>query len=314
MRSQYPRTTMMTDTNFKDYYQVLGVSRDVSAEELKRTYRRLARQYHPDVNPGNRAAETKFKEINEAYEVLSDPEKRRKYDQYGRYWQQVGNRPPAQEVGVDFDFDFGRYTSFEEFINELLGRMGGPQPAGRKTYQTQMPREVPLTLTWVEAFRGTQKRVQLGSESFEVRIPAGVRPGTKVRVRGQGPFQLQTGQREDLFLVVELPKHPFFEFDGVNLTAEVTITPDEAALGAKIDIPTPDGAVTVTVPAGMRSGQILRLRGKGWFNSQGGRSDLLLKMQIAAPKELTPTERELYTKLANLRTFNPRSHLKGITL
>ncbi|MEN9216649.1 MAG: DnaJ C-terminal domain-containing protein [Gloeomargarita sp. HHBFW_bins_162] len=306
---------MMTDTNFKDYYQVLGVSRDVSAEELKRVYRRLARQYHPDVNPGNKAAEAKFKEINEAYEVLSDPEKRRKYDQYGRYWQQVGNRPPAQDVGVEFDFDFGRYSSFEEFINELLGRMGGPTAAGRSStrYQTQIPREVPITLTWAEAFRGTQKRVQIGSESFEVRIPAGVRPGTKIRVRGQGPLY-PTGQREDLFLIVELPKHPFFEFDEANLTAELPITPDEAVLGAKIEVPTPDGSVTVTVPPGMRSGQMLRLRGKGWPSAQGGRSDLLLKIQIVAPKDLTPTERELYTKLASLRTFNPRSHLKGITL
>ncbi|WP_448379623.1 DnaJ C-terminal domain-containing protein [Gloeomargarita sp.] len=305
----------MTSTNYKDYYAVLGVSRDVSPEELKRVYRRLARQYHPDVNPGNPAAEARFKEINEAYEVLSDPEKRRKYDQYGRYWQQVGERSPGGESPIDFDFDFGRYSSFEEFINELLGRMGGgPSPGWAGRYATNIPREVPVTLTWAEAFRGTQKRVQIGSESFEVRIPAGVRPGTKIRVRGQGPFQPYTGQREDLILIAELPPHRFFQFDGANLTAEVPITPDEAVLGAQIEVPTPDGPVTVTVPAGIRSGQVLRLRGKGWPQATGGRGDLLLKIQIVPPKDLSASERELYTKLANLRTFNPRTHLKGITL
>jgi curved DNA-binding protein len=129
-----------------------------------------------------------------------------------------------------------------------------------------------------------------------------------------GPFQPYTGQREDLFLIAELPPHRFFQFDGTNLTAEVPITPDEAVLGAPIEVPTPDGSVTVTVPAGMRSGQVLRLRGKGWPQATGGRGDLLLKIQIVAPKDLSASERELYTKLANLRTFNPRTHLKGITL
>jgi curved DNA-binding protein len=305
----------MTSTNYKDYYAVLGVSRDVSPEELKRVYRRLARQYHPDVNPGNPAAEARFKEINEAYEVLSDPEKRRKYDQYGRYWQQVGDRGPGPEPQMDFDFDFGRYSNFEEFINELLGRMGAGPTTGRTgRYASNIPREVPISLTWAEAFRGTQKRVQIGSESFEVRIPPGARPGTKIRVRGQGPFQPYTGQREDLFLIAALPPHRFFQFDGTHLTAEVPITPDEAVLGAQIEVPTPDGPVTVSVPAGIRSGQVLRLRGKGWPQATGGRGDLLLKVQIVPPKDLSASERELYSKLASLRTFNPRTHLKGVTL
>ncbi|APB34444.1 heat shock protein DnaJ domain-containing protein [Gloeomargarita lithophora Alchichica-D10] len=304
----------MTSTNYKDYYAVLGVSRDVTPDELKRTYRRLARQYHPDMNQGNPVAEARFKEINEAYEVLSDPDKRQKYDQFSHYWQPSGQRPRPEDGNVQ-DFDFGRYGSFEEFINELLGRMSpGTQPGRSPNQHSPIPREVTLPLTWAEAFCGAQKRVQAGGESFEVRIPAGVRPGTKIRVRGQGPFLPQSGQREDLFLVAELPQHPFFQFDGANLTAEVTITPDEAALGAPIAIPTPDGSVTVTVPAGIRSGQVLRLRGKGWPSAQGNRSDLLLKIQIAVPKELTQAERELYTKLASLRSFNPRTHLQGITL
>jgi curved DNA-binding protein len=302
----------MAGTNYKDYYAVLGVSRDVTPDELKRTYRRLARQYHPDMNPGSAAAEARFKEINEAYEVLSDPDKRSKYDQFGRYWQPTASRPRSEAVNVQ-DFDFGRYGSFEEFINELLGRVNPGAPSGR-TQTRPIPREMSISLTWAEAFGGCQKRVQVGDEALTVRIPAGARPGTKIRVRGQGPFHPQTGQREDLFLVAELPPHRFFQFEGANLTAEVALTPDEAALGAQIEVPTPDGSVTVTVPAGMRSGQVLRLRGKGWPTGQGGRSDLLLKIQIATPSELTPAERELYTKLASLRTFNPRAHLQGLSL
>lgn len=327
----------MAATDFKDYYTILGVSKSADADEIKKAFRKLARKYHPDMNPGDRAAEAKFKEINEAYEVLSDPDKRRKYDQFGQYWRQAdqARSSPFNNTNVDFDgFEFGRYGSFEDFINELLGRMGSTPGAGpsQTRYRTStstdfrdpgfgstaaagLDSEATITLTLSEAFNGVQKRLQVGNEVIDVRIPSGAKPGSRIRVRGKGRFSpYYTSQRGDLYLIVEITPHPFFQFEGDNLVCEVPITPDEAALGAQVEVPTPDGSVTVSIPAGIRSGQSLRLRGKGWKSPKGDRGDQMVKVIITAPKELTPTERELYEKIRANRSFNPRSHLKGVRL
>jgi curved DNA-binding protein len=339
----------MAATDFKDYYAVLGVSKTASADEIKKAYRKLARKYHPDMNPGDRQSEARFKEVNEAYEVLSDPEKRKKYDQFGQYWNRVGTgqSPYGGGAGIDFEnFEFGQYGSFEDFINELLGRFtgaGAPGGAGgRSTYNyrtspggasgfdgfgdyanfggqsptgASLDVEATLTLTFSEAFHGGQKRLSVGSEMIDVRIPPGAKPGTRLRVRGKGQFSpYYTSQRGDLYLRIELQPHPFFQFDGENLVCEVPIAPDEAVLGAQIEVPTPDGSVTVNVPAGIRSGQSLRLRGKGWVLPKGGRSDQLVKISIVPPKDLSPTEREYYEKIRDNRTTNPRSNLQGIRL
>lgn len=335
----------MAATDFKDYYTILGVSKSANADEIKRAYRKLARKYHPDMNPGDRAAEARFKEINEAYEVLSDPDKRRKYDQFGQYWRQAdqaGSSPfnRGGATNMDFDgFEFGRYGSFDEFINELLGRMGGPSPgASQSRYRSSssgptgfrepftsttatatagagLDSEANISLTLSEAFNGVQKRLQVGNEVIDVRIPAGAKPGSKIRVRGKGRFSPHyTSQRGDLYLTVEIKPHPFFQFDGDNLVCEVPIAPDEAVLGAAIDIPTPDGTVTMNIPAGIRSGQSLRLRGKGWKSPKGDRSDQLVKVVITAPKDISTAERELYEKIRTSRSTNPRSHLKDLHL
>ncbi len=329
----------MAATDFKDYYTILGVSKSADAEDIKKAFRKLARKYHPDLNPGDRAAEAKFKEINEAYEVLSDPDKRRKYDQFGQYWKQAdqGGGSPFSNANVDFDsFEFGRYGSFDDFINELLGRMGGNATSGgnaQSRYRTApnatdfrdpgnttstaagLDSEATLTLTLPEAFNGVQKRLQVGNEVIEVRIPAGAKPGSRIRVRGKGRFSpYYTSQRGDLYLIVEIQPHPFFQFEGDNLVCEVPIAPDEAALGAPVEVPTPDGAVTVNIPAGIRSGQSLRLRGKGWKSPKGDRGDQMVKVVIQAPKELSAAERELYEKLRTVRSVNPRAHLKDIKL
>ncbi|NDJ19482.1 DnaJ C-terminal domain-containing protein [Myxacorys almedinensis] len=347
----------MAATNFKDYYSLLGVSKTASADEIKKAFRKLARQYHPDVNPGDKVAEARFKEINEANEVLSDPDKRKKYDQYGQYWRQAeqagagrtpGGRSPFNTGGsAGFDeFEFGRYGSFEDFINDLLGKQAGTSGYGRTAdpfggfrppsgaddfrnpradwqRQTAQERasgasldtEASIKLAFSEAFNGVEKRLKIGSNEITVRIPPGTKAGSRIRVRGKGrPSPHYTSQVGDLYLTVELIPHAFFQFEGDNLVCEVPIAPDEAVLGAQIDVPTPDGSVTVNVPAGIRSGQSLRLRGKGWRNLKGDRSDQMVKITIAPPKDLSEIEREAYEKIRANRSFDPRSHLKSVRL
>jgi curved DNA-binding protein len=332
----------MAATDFKDYYAILGVSKSASADEIKKAFRKLAVKYHPDRNPGDKKAEDRFKEISEAYEVLSDTDKRKKYDQFGQYWKQAGQTAgwsPNGGAGVDFgNFDFSQFANFEDFINELLGRVSNPGGSGQNYYyrtQTggkqqgytdfggfggfngQNPpaadREASIRLTFSEAFRGVQKRLNLGNETIDVRIPPGAKPSSRIRIRGKGQTN-GFGQRGDLYLNVELESHPFFQFEGDNLVCEVPIAPDEAVLGAAIEVPTPDGMVTVKVPAGIRSGQSLRLRGKGWVLPKNGRGDLLAKIAIATPKMISDSEREYYEKLGSIRSYNPRSHLQQVSL
>ena len=331
----------MAATDFKDYYATLGVNKNADADEIKRAYRKLARKYHPDVNPGDKVAEAKFKEVNEAYEVLSDPDKRRKYDQFGQYWNRVGTGGGWPPGGADVNgFDFNQYGSFDEFINELLGRFGTP-PGGRGarsySYRTSpggtgfggygdfssgfndtsapgQDLESNISLTFSEAFHGTQKRLNVGGEVLTVRIPAGAKPGSRIRVKGKGQMNPYSRQRGDLYLVVDVQPHPFFQFEGDNLVCEVPITPDEAVLGASVEVPTPDGTVTVSIPPGIRSGQALRLRGKGWRNPKGDRGDQLVRVVITPPTQLNAIEREYYEKIRANRTVDPRSHLKQIKL
>ncbi len=333
----------MAATDFKDYYAILGVSKTATPEEIKKAYRKLARKYHPDLNPGDREAEARFKEINEAHEVLSDPEKRQKYDQFGQYWKQAaaGAAPPTGAAGFE-TMDFGQYGSFDDFINELLGRFGrGDRRTGRRVYTyrtTTEPEsfryvefggedpfsrftdistqdtEAAIALTFAEAFHGTQKRLQIDGETITVRIPPGAKSGSRVRVKGKGQMSPFSQQRGDLYLTIELLPHRFFRFEGDNITCEIPISPEEAVLGTQIDVPTPDGKVTMTIPSGVDSGQTLRLRGKGWRDPQGKRTDLLVRLKIVTPKDLSSKERECYEKLRQASSFNPRSGLAEVQL
>ncbi len=324
--------------DYKDYYATLGVNKNASADEIKKAFRKLAVKYHPDRNPNNKQAEERFKEISEAYEVLSDTEKRQKYDQFGQYWQQAGQGGwPSGGTNVDMSgFDFSQYGNFDEFINELLGRFattGGPR-TGSYGYRTstgagpgyadfnsgfgsQAPapnKEATINLTFSEAFRGVQKRLNLGNEIIDVRIPPGAKNGSRIRIRGKGVSSPYSPNRGDLYLNVELTPHTFFQFEDDNLVCEVPITPDEAVLGTTIDVPTPDGIVTVKVPPGIRSGQSLRLRGKGWISPKDGRGDQFVKVVIDTPQNLSDREKDYYEKIRASRTYNPRSHLQKISL
>ena len=335
----------MSSTEFKDYYAILGVSKTAQTDEIKKKFRKLALKYHPDRNQGNKAAEAKFKEISEAYDVLSDEDKRAKYDRFGQYWQQsatTGSRRNstrssntyANNTNVDFNStDFSQYGNFEEFINELLGRFStsGNNSTRTQNYSqtssrnsnfqdsvgvgqqsTSTNNEANINLTFAEAFKGTIKRLSIGGETLEVRIPAGAKPGSRIRLAGKGAFSPYSQQRGDLYLNVKLNPHSFFSFEGDNLVCEVPITPDEAVLGSSISIPTPDGQVSMKIPAGISSGQVLRLRGKGWSSPKGNRTDQLVRIVIAAPQKVSSQEKEYYEKIRDLRTENPRDGLKGI--
>ncbi|MEB3335399.1 MAG: DnaJ C-terminal domain-containing protein [Cyanobacteriota bacterium] len=316
----------MTANGYRDYFKLLEVERGADAETIKRSFRKLARQYHPDVNPGDQAAEARFKEISEAYEVLSDPEKRRRYEQFGQYWSQMGG---AGGGGAGFDVDFGRYGSFDDFINDLLGRFGGVGGAGgfpggfpggfgggfagggfpggaTRSSPVNLDAEATLNLSYGDAFRGCERTLAVNDERVQVRIPAGVKPGARLRLKGKGNLQPGTGRRGDLYLQIELQPHPIWRLDGDQLRAELPLSLDELALGGELRVATPEGEATVQVPPGMTLGRSLRLKGKGWPLAGGARGDLLLTPVLRLPEQLSARERELLEELRRQRSHDPR--------
>jgi curved DNA-binding protein len=324
----------MTANGYRDYFKVLGVDRGADADTIKRSFRKLARQYHPDVNPGDKAAEARFKEISEAYEVLSDPDKRRRYEQFGQYWSQAG--AGAGMGGVDVDF--GRYGNFDDFINDLLGRFGAGGassapggfgfgsgfpggfggsgfgtggfgagfPGAGKAAPVNLDAEANLTLPMAEAFRGCERTLAVNDERVKVRIPAGVRQGSRLRLKGKGNLQPGTGRRGDLYLNLQIQTHPIWKLDGDQLRAELPLSLDELALGGEVRVATPDGEAAVQVPPGMTLGRSLRLKGKGWPLKEG-RGDLLLTPVLRMPESLSAEERTLLEQLRAARSADPRA-------
>lgn len=314
----------MAANGYRDYFKVLGVERGADADTIKRAFRRLARQYHPDVNPGDDQAEARFKEVSEAYEVLSDPDKRRRYEQFGQYWNQVGG--PGGGAGVDVDF--GRYGNFDDFINDLLGRFGGggggaggfAGAPGGFGFGTGFPggfggpgaarpvnldAEANISLSYADAFHGCERTLAVNEERVQVRIPAGVKDGSRLRLKGKGNLQPGTGRRGDLYLTLKLQPHPIWRLDGDQLRAELPLSLDELALGGEVRVATPDGEATVQVPSGMSLGRSLRLKGKGW-PLRDGRGDLLLTPTLRLPQTLSAEERQLLEQLRQARSADPR--------
>jgi curved DNA-binding protein len=309
----------MSVNGYRDYFKVLEVDRGADADAIKRSFRKLARQYHPDVNPDDKDAEARFKEISEAYEVLSDPEKRRRYEQFGQYWNQMGGPSGGGPGGADVDF--GRYGNFDDFINDLLGRFGGPGggPSGGfggfgtgfpggfsgRTAPVDLDAEATINLSLSEAFRGCERTLAVNDERVQVRIPAGVRSGSRLRLKGKGNLQPGTGRRGDLYLNLQLQPHPIWRIDGDQLRAELPLSLDELALGGEVAVATPDGEATVQVPPGMSLGRSLRLKGKGWPLKEG-RGDLLLSPVLKLPENLSDQERRLLEQLRQARSADPR--------
>jgi len=316
---------------FRDYYETLGVAKTASEDEIRSAFRKLARKYHPDVAKDKKEAEEKFKQINEAYEVLSDPEKRKKYDQLGANWNQPGGfQPPpgwgAGQPGGGFqrygtgdggvEFEFGG-TGFSDFFEAFFGggrghsAFGGfgsrPQPEAERGLDVEADIMVPLE----EVLNGATRTVSLRrsssnkTETYQVKIPRGVREGQRIRLAGQGEAGERGGKSGDLFLRVRLARHPDFRVEGSDLIHEEKILPWRAVLGAELQLPTLEGDVRLKVPAGTRSGQRFRLRGRGLPSSSGSRGDLYVEVQIEVPKKITDREREIWTELARLHGDAP---------
>lgn len=300
---------------FRDYYETLGVSRDATEDDIRAAYRRLARQYHPDVNK-DPEAEDRFKEISEAYEVLSDPEKRERYDRLGANWKAgddisgaagFGRRPDGQRgSGVRFETGSGDFSSFFESLFGQRGRgSGGVEYDSFSLRGTDQEAELELSLE--EAARGGSRRITLADgRDYEVNVPAAVRDGQRIRLSGEGGPGVGGGPSGDLFLRVHIRPHPRIRSEDGDLYVDLPLAPWEAALGTEAQVPTLHGPVRVRVPAGSSTGRRLRLRGEGMPAPNGQGGDLYATVKIELPKRLSNKERELFEQLASVSRFNPR--------
>jgi curved DNA-binding protein len=320
--------------DYKDYYSTLGVAKDAETGEIQKAFRKLARKYHPDVNRSPEA-EAKFKEINEAHEVLKDPEKRAKYDQFGSAWKQrqnTGAPPPGYEDiftvftsgGGERSQGFGGFggEGFSSFFDMLFGSGVGGGGDPRATWSPGGPgnvntrgadHEASISLGLEESAHGGEREITLTDpmtsqrRTLRVKVPKGIRPGQRIRLSGQGGLGSDGKTRGDLYLKVEILPDPRFRLEGSDLHSTLPITPWEAALGGQARVPTLDGPVTVKIPAGSSSGRKIRLRGKGYPSAKGEAGDLFAEVRIQVPEKLTDKERELFEELAQTSDFEIRN-------
>lgn len=321
---------------YKDYYKTLGVDKNATEKEIKSKYRKLAREFHPDMNPDNPQAEARFKEVNEAYEVLGDPEKRKKYDQLGadwRRWQQAGGRsgdfdwnqwaagaggPGGQRVHVrygspgDFEDMFGGGGAFSDFFTSIFGGMGGGAPRSGVEYDfggrsrgparrgQDLEHEVEISLA--EAYHGATRLLNKDGRRLNVKIPAGAKTGTKVRMRGEGENGALGGGAGDLYLKIKVAPDPRFKRKGDDLYTNVNVDLYTAVLGGQVKVDTLSGSVNLKIPAGSQNGQSIRLKGKGMpkLHKSGEYGDLYARLDVRLPTKLSDKERELFEQLRDL--------------
>ncbi len=289
---------------YKDYYKVLGVARDASADDIKRAYRKLARKYHPDVSKEPNA-ESRFKDVAEAYEVLKDADKRAAYDQLGSDWRagQGFTPPPGWSAGHEFRGGAGG-AGFSDFFDSLFGRGFAGVGGARRPSARAEDQQATVQIALEDAFHGSSRTVNLTqaggrARTLEVRIPKGVRAGQRIRLSGQG------SGGGDLYLEINFAPHRLYRLEGADLYLDLPITPWEAALGATVKVPTMGGPVELTIPVGSQSGDKLRLRGRG-LPTTPTPGDQYVLLKIVAPKADTPAARELYQRLADELPFDPR--------
>ena len=296
----------------KDFYSILGVGRNASEKDIKQAFRRLARQFHPDVNPGNKASEEKFKSVNEAYEVLSDPEKRRRYDAYGENWKHPDQYAQAQSQGYDpfgsarsrqgrVRYSTGFSPDFDSIIEDMLG---GRERAGFHNEPDSSRRlEEPITISLEEAFNGTSRLLQIdGGRRLEVKIPPGADNGSKVRIAGAAGGRSRNGRSADLYLIVNVSPHQTFERKGDDLFVDVPVPLTDAILGGEAKVPTLKGHVLLKIPAETQNGKVFRLAGQGMPRlSSSTKGDLYAKVSVVLPTGLSDRERNVFEELKSLK-------------
>jgi len=298
---------------YRDYYKILGVPRGSSADEIKKAYRKLAMQYHPDRNPGDKQAEDRFKEINEAYQVLSDPQKRARYDQLGEdysQWQQKGAPgnydwgrwsagPGMQEVNLDDLFGDGM---FSDFFRSIFGGTTVGQALRGRTSRGSPSIQQPVPISLKEAFAGTTRTLQTGSRRVDVTLPPGVRSGTRIRVPAAGPARAD-GSPSDLYLVMDVAEDPLFERDGDDLHTHVTIDVFKAILGGEVEVKTLAGKVVLTIPAGTQPEQVFRVAGRGMpvLKREQAAGDLYVHVKVQIPRQLTAKHKSLLEEAAKIK-------------
>jgi curved DNA-binding protein len=332
----------------RDYYEILGVPRTATADEIKKAHRKLVRKHHPDVNKNNKASEEKFKEAQEAYDVLSDPGKRRNYDQFGHAGVGAGGAPgaggdawdafrrqqggggaggrggyawrPGPGVSVE-DFEGGAGGDFGDIFEQLFGGRGGagaPRGGPRMRPTPQPPQqqrgsdvEHPVTLTFEQAARGTTLPLQINRdgrlETIDIKIPAGVNDGSRVRIKGKGQESNQ-GEPGDLFIITRVTPHPFFRRDGLDILLDVPISVWESMLGTKVDVPTMEGSVTLSIPPGTGSGAKMRIKGRG-IERGNEKGDQFCVIKIIVPKGVGDEDKDTIRKLAEKYPLNPRADI-----
>ena len=298
---------------FKDYFNILGISRNATEQEIKSAFRKLARKFHPDLHPEDAKAESEFKEINEAYEILSDREKKKTYEEYSSFWfENIGSK--SKDLNQEKNYiGFERYENFDDFLSDLIGRFREVRKeiysnisSDKKSKLLNLDAEFNLQINFFEAFHGTKKILLVNDERIEVKIPKGIQTGSKIRIKNKGNIQSGKGKRGDLLIEVSIKSHPIWKVKGLDVFADLPISLDELALGANISVASPQGDTYVSIPSGSLPQQKFRLKGQGLQNldTQG---DLFFTLKLKFPENWSDEELSLLEKLRSVRVDEPRS-------